>query len=203
MRGFFFGFLGEVGQSALCFLVGRSSKFLQLFAGIQSCRGNLFILIVIIIGYLPFDFLMVLNYYYHSIAITKIVFWVAKNFRFFLCSIWFSVSGIVSVLINWVCWVRGNFSGGPGRVYVSCVSPLVECWAGTSIFGHCGGVDGGTVRIFFWLCRGGYGTGEMVRGVVCFFLSFLQFAVSCLGGWISAVGTLCYIYLLVVTLWYF
>ena len=149
VRGFFFGFLGEVGQSALCCLVGRSSEFLQLFAGIQSCRGNLFILIVIIIGYLPFDFLMVLNYYYHSIAIAKIVFWVAKNFRFFLCSIWFSVSGIVSVLINWVCWVRGNFSGGPGRVYVSCVSPLVECWAGTSIFGHCGGVDGGTVRIFF------------------------------------------------------
>ena len=22
---------------------------------------------------------------------------------------------------------------------------------------------------FLWLCRGGYGTGEMVRGVVCFF----------------------------------
>jgi hypothetical protein len=42
---------------------------------------------------------------------------------------------------------------------------------------------------FLWLCRGEYGTGEMVRGVVCFFLSFLQFAVSCLGGWISAVGT--------------
>ena len=83
--------------------MGRSSEFLQLFAGIQSCRGNLFILIVIIIGYLPFDFLMVLNYYYHSVAIAKIVFWVAKNFRFFLCSIWFSVSGIVSVLINWVC----------------------------------------------------------------------------------------------------
>ena len=55
-RGFFFGFLGEVGQSALCFLVGRLSKFLQLSAGIQSCRGNLFNLIVIIISYLPFDF---------------------------------------------------------------------------------------------------------------------------------------------------
>ncbi len=61
------------------------------------------------------------------------------------------VAVIVSVLINWVCWVRGNFSGGPGHVYVSCVSPLVECRAGTSIFGHCGGVDGGTVRIFFLL----------------------------------------------------
>ncbi len=31
------------------------------------------------------------------------------------------------------------------------VSPLVEFRAGTSIFGHCGGVDGGTVRIFFSL----------------------------------------------------
>jgi len=138
-----------VGQSALCFLVGRSSKFLQLSAGIQSCRGNLFNLIVISIGYLPCDFLMVLNYCYHSVAIVNTVFLAAKNFRLFLCSIWFSVSGIGSVLINWVCWVRGDFSGGPGHVYVSCVSPLVACRAGTSIFGHCGGVDGGTVRIFF------------------------------------------------------
>jgi hypothetical protein len=138
-----------VGQSALCFLVGRSSKFLQLSAGIQSCRGNLFNLIVIIIAYLPFDFLMVLNYYYHSVTIVNTVFCATKNFWFFLCSFWSSVSGIRSVLINWMCWVRGNFSGGPGHVYVSCVSPLVECRAGTSIFGHCGGVDGGTVRIFF------------------------------------------------------
>jgi len=147
--GFFFGFLGEVGQSALCFLLGRSSEFLQLFAGIQSCRGNLFNLIVISIGYLPFDVPMVLNYCYHSVAIVNTVFWAAKNFRFFLCSIWFSVSGIGSVFIIGVCWVRGNFSGGPGHVYVSWVSLLVECRAGTSIFGYCGGVDGGTVWIFF------------------------------------------------------
>jgi hypothetical protein len=31
------------------------------------------------------------------------------------------------------------------------VSPLVECRAGTSMFGHCGGVDGGTVRLSFSL----------------------------------------------------
>jgi hypothetical protein len=112
-----------VGQSALCFLLGRSSEFLQLFAGIQSCRGNLFNLIVISIGYLPFDVPMVLNYCYHSVAIVNTVFWVAKNFRvfFFLCSIWFSVSGIGSVFINGVCWVRGNFSGGPGHVYIPCL----------------------------------------------------------------------------------
>ncbi len=42
-----------------------------------------------------------------------------------------------------------------------CVSlRCVECRAGTSIFGHFGGVGGGTVRIFYfpWLCFGGYGT---------------------------------------------
>jgi hypothetical protein len=121
VRGFFFGFLGEVGQSALCFLVGRSSKFLQLSAGIQSCRGNLFNLIVIIIAYLPFDFLMVLNYYYHSVTIVNTVFCATKNSWFFLCCFWSSVSGIRSVLINWVCWVRGNFSGGPGHVYIPCL----------------------------------------------------------------------------------
>jgi hypothetical protein len=72
----------------------------------------------------------------------------------------------------------------------------VECRAGTSLFGHSGGVDGGTVRIFLslWLCSGGYGTVEMVR---VSFLCFLQFAVSSLGGWMSAVGILCYIFLLV------
>ena len=138
-----------MGQSALCFLVGRSSKFLQLSAGIQSCRGNLFNLIVIIIAYLPFYFLTVLNYYYHSVTIVNTVFCATKNFWFFslfflvFCK-WYTVCSYkLGVLGPW------EFSGGPGHVYVSCVSPLVGCRAGTSIFGHCGGVDGGTVRIFF------------------------------------------------------
>jgi hypothetical protein len=72
----------------------------------------------------------------------------------------------------------------------------VECRVGTSLFGHSGGVDGGTVRIFLslWLCSGGYGTVEMVRGGGPFFLCFLQFAVSSLGGWICAVGILRFIF---------
>ncbi len=42
----------------------------------------------------------------------------------------------------------------------------------------------------FSFFSGGYGTGEMVKGVIrVFFLCFLQFAVSSLGGWISSVGT--------------
>ncbi len=50
-----------------------------------------------------------------------------------------------------------------------CVSfRCAECRAGTSIFGQFGDVDGGTVRIFYflWLCSGGYGTIEMVGGLV-------------------------------------
>jgi hypothetical protein len=71
----------------------------------------------------------------------------------------------------------------------------VECRAGTILFGHFLGADGGTVQIFpfFWLCCSGYGTVEMVRGVVCLSSCFLQFAVSSLGGWMSVVGFLCYI----------
>jgi hypothetical protein len=57
-------------------------------------------------------------------------------------------------------------------------------------------VDGGTVRIFlsFWSCSGGYGTVELVMGGGLFFIFFLQFAVSSFGGWMSAVGILCYVF---------
>ncbi len=42
----------------------------------------------------------------------------------------------------------------------------MEWRAGTNIFGHFGGMVGGTVRIFLslWLCSGGYGTVDVVRG---------------------------------------
>jgi hypothetical protein len=45
------------------------------------------------------------------------------------------------------------------------------------LFGHSGGVDGGTVQIFLflWLYSGGYSTGEMVRGGGPF-LSFAFFS---------------------------
>ncbi len=98
---------------------------------------------------------------------------------------------VCSVYFNWVCWVRVNFSGEPGHVYIWCVClRCFECLAGTILFGHFGGVGGGTVRIFLSLrlCSGGYGTVEMVKGVVRVFPCFLQFAVSSFGGWISAVG---------------
>jgi hypothetical protein len=74
---------------------------------------------------------------------------------------------VCSFFVNWVCWVRGNFSGEPGHVYFVCVClRCVECRAGTILIGHFGGVGGGTVRIFLflWLCSGRYGTVRLVRG---------------------------------------
>ncbi len=79
----------------------------------------------------------------------------------------------------------------------------MECRVGTNLFGHSGGVDGGTVRVFLpvWLCCGCYGTLEMVGGWSVF-IAF--FAVSFLGGLMSAVGFLCYIRrFLSVNLWFF
>ncbi len=54
----------------------------------------------------------------------------------------------------------------------------MECRAGTILFEHSPGVDGGTVQIFslFWLCCSGYGTVEMVGGGL-FSFQFLWFAV--------------------------
>ena len=72
---------------------------------------------------------------------------------------WYSICSYkLGVLGPW------EFSGGPGHVYVSCVSPLVECRAGTSIFCHFVDVGGGTVWIFCfsWLRYGVYGTIEQV-----------------------------------------
>ena len=50
-------------------------------------------------------------------------------------------------------------------------------------------MDGGTVQVFIFsgFCCSGYGTGEMVRGVVRLFLLSLV-RVSFLGGCMSVVG---------------
>ena len=80
------------------------------------------------------------------------------------------------------------------RVFLRCV----EWRAGSILFDRCGGMGGGTVRIFFllWLCSGGYSTVEMVSGgeVVRFF--FLLSSVCCQFSWrvgICGEILLCYI----------
>ncbi len=96
----------------------------------------------------------------------------------------------------------------------------MERRAGTSIFGYSAGVGGGTVRVFCLLgfvlaCavrlnRWGWrdstdflvslalfrrvGTIEMVGGVLYLNFRSLQFGVNSFGGWICAVGILCFIF---------
>ena len=45
---------------------------------------------------------------------------------------------VCSVFVNWVCWVRGNFSGEPGHVFRVCVSAVwsagpVQVYLGTLV----------------------------------------------------------------------
>ncbi len=78
---------------------------------------------------------------------------------------------IVSVILNWVCWVRGNFSGGLGHIFsansVVWNAGPVQFYLGTLLVWMAG-----LYRFFLslWLCSSGYGTVEMVKGVVRFFL---------------------------------
>ncbi len=92
--------------------------------------------------------------------------------------------------LYWVYRVRGNISGGPGHMFPVCVTPLCGVlgrykfyWAlSWSGWRDC------TSFSFLWLCCSGYGTVEMVRGLVRVSSCFLQFAVSSLGGRMSVVG---------------
>ncbi len=122
-----------------------------------------------------------------------------KVFVFFLFFV-ILVSGVcllcirIFTLIGCAGSVGISLAGRVMYIFRACISPLWDWRAGTILFGHSGGVDGGTVQIFFllWLYSGGYSTSEMVRGGGPFFSLLLQFAVSSPGGWIL-VGILCYI----------
>ncbi len=114
-----------------------------------------------------------------------------ENFRFLLffvilvsgvCLFMYTQSPQLSVLGPWeFLWRAGSC------IYSVCLSAV---WSGGPVqfyLGTFGGVDGGTVRIFLslWLCSGGYGTVEMVKGVVRVFLAFsslllVLLAVGCL-----------------------
>ncbi len=92
------------------------------------------------------------------------------------------------VCLFWVCWDRGSISGVPGRFF--CVGLCcVECRAGTLYLSTSlewmAGLYGFSC---LWLCCSGFGTTEMVGGVVCVSFHFLQFDVSSLGARLSVVG---------------
>ncbi len=94
----------------------------------------------------------------------------------------------IRFIFNWVCWVRGNFSGEPGHVYVSCV--CLRLWSAGPVRVYLGTVVVWTAGLYgfssLWLCSGGYSTGEMVRGGWFVF----PFAFSSLLSVLLAVGLL-------------
>ncbi len=96
-----------------------------------------------------------------------------------------SCLSILGVLGPWeFLWRAGS--------YISCVCDSAVWSAGPVQFYSGTFLErmAGLYRFFFflWFCCSGYGTVEMVRGVVCFSSRFLQFAVFSLGGWIFVVG---------------
>jgi hypothetical protein len=72
----------------------------------------------------------------------------------------------------------------------------VECRAGTILFRHFVGADGGTVQTFLclWLCCSGYGTVEMVRGGWSVFL-FAFFSLPSVPWWLDVCGRIFVLYI--------
>ncbi len=98
------------------------------------------------------------------------------------------ISLVSRVMYIFCVCVSAVWSAGPVRVYLGT---LVVWTAG--LYGF---------FLSLWLCSGGYGTVEMVRGVVRFSFAFFSLLSVLL-----AVGCLrlefCVIYFLLVALWYF
>ena len=132
------------------------------------------------------------------------------SFFFFLFSVTFVSDVCLSIYYTCfllclllVCWVRENFSGGPGHRF--CVGlRCVECRAGTLYLSASLEWMAGLYRFSLsWLCCSGCCTVEMVGGWSGFPFIFFYFAVSSPGGRSSVVGFLCYRVVSLVDLWYF
>ncbi len=68
---------------------------------------------------------------------------------------------VYAVFPNWVCWVRGNFPGEPGHVYISCAY-LSAVWSGGPAQFH-------LVTVVEWvagLYRFSFLSGSVVAGTV-------------------------------------
>jgi hypothetical protein len=154
-----------------------------------------------------FVYFVFIRFYKASISVTYLaitvntIWFCDEDFSFSFCSLCFSVSGVCLFctlhFLNWVCWVRGNFSGEPGRVYISCAY-LSSVWSGGPVqfiwvLRWCGRRDC-TDFLFSLALQWRVRHGRIGEGGGPFFFCFLQFAVCFLGGWISAVGICCVIF---------
>jgi hypothetical protein len=134
-----------------------------------------------------------------------ILFLGGKNFRFlfflhYFCKRCVSIRYTHFSLIGCAGSVGISLAGRVMYIFRACISPLRDWRAGTILFGHSGGVDGGTVQIFplLWLHSGGYCTGEMVRGGGPFFP--LLSSVCCQFSWRMYIGRNIVLYFLSVNL---
>ncbi len=169
-----------MGQSSLCFLRGRSSKFSSVFRYLSNhVEVNLFYLISVWFSFVFIWFIRLLDFLIYMVITVNTVFSVMKILFFLFFVLRYFVSGVcLSIYVFAFCHLKLGVLGPweflwRAGSYIFCVClRCVECRAGTILFGHFLGADGGTIQIFLfpWLCCSGYGTVEMVRGVIRLFL---------------------------------
>ncbi len=134
------------------------------------------------------DFLVIFVIYRNGIYSSVLVLrepWISRYFRFFTLNIGFLLVGVCFSLLPvvfvsgvfihllclsliclfWVCWVRENFSGGPGHIFSVWDSAV---WSAGPVQFYLGTIlkwMAGLYRFsLVWLCCSGYGTVEMVMG---------------------------------------
>ncbi len=157
-----------MGQSALCFLRGRSSKFSSVFRYLSNhVEVNIFYLIsvwFIFVFIWPYRTSGLPNIFGYYLWILSFLWW---RFFFLFFVLRYFVSGVcLSIYVFVSCHLKLGVPGPwefslAGRViYFLCVwLRRVECRAGTSFSGHYPGVDGGTAQIFPF-------SGSVVAGTV-------------------------------------
>jgi hypothetical protein len=174
-----------MGQSVLCFLTGRSSKFRQSFAVVRSCRGKYLINLQV-----SYPFFVFIWFYKGSgfFNITRLLLEYCllsgDNFSF-LCSVLFCkrcvsicLLYLSPVCLLWVCWVRGNSLAGR-VIYCLCVCGSAVWSAGPVQFNSGTLLEwlAGLYRFFLlaFLSSGSAVAGTVqlnwCGGVVCFYFS--------------------------------
>ncbi len=114
-----------------------------------------------------FGLIRLLDFPIYSVITVNTVFSVVKVLFRSLCSSLFCKRYVLirllylsPVSLFWVCWVRGNFSGGPGHIFSVCVClRCVYCRAGTILFVHFLERMAGLYRFFLF-------SGSVVAGTV-------------------------------------
>ncbi len=98
------------------------------------------------------DFLNIFNITLNIVVlVVKVLFFLFFVLRYFASGVCLSIYILVSCFfLYWVCWVRGNFSGGPGHIFSVCVTPLCGVLGRYNFIRALLGADGGTVQTFLF-----------------------------------------------------